>query len=117
MPNYPPFLHYKSNQEYRKHFELVYCRGPVLTFDGIPVRFRKRDFDHAFFETVNNKDDTFSVKRAQRMDWIKAALQDPGAERYMGMGQKKEKTQSFQEGMRSKRQLCRGNSLEEKRRG
>lgn len=81
---YPPLISYNSEGEYRKHFERVYCQGPITTFDGIPVRFRKHDFDHAFYESVTFTDDTFSVKRAERMDWIKAALEDPNGAQYVG---------------------------------
>jgi len=81
---YPALVKYPSIDEYRKHFERVYCQGPVLTFDGIPVRFRKNTFGHAFFESRHSKDDTFSQKRAERIDWIKAALEDPNSERYVG---------------------------------
>ena len=83
MP-YPPLVKYLSEQEYRQHFEDVYCKQPLLTFDGIPVRFRKSDFDHAFFESKNAKDDTFSMLRAERMDWIKTALKDPNSDRFVG---------------------------------
>jgi hypothetical protein len=81
---YPALVKYPSIGEYRKHYERVYCQGPVVTFDGIPVRFRKNTFDHAFFESTHSKDDTFSKKRAERIDWIKAALEDPHSERYVG---------------------------------
>ena len=83
MP-YPPLVKYLSEQEYRQHFEDVYCKQPLLTFDGISVRFRKRDFYHAFFESKNAKDDTFSILRAECMDWIKAALEDPNSDRFIG---------------------------------
>lgn len=82
--SYPALVKYPSIVEYRQHFERVYCQGPVLTFDGIPVRFRKKTFDHAFYESKHFKDDTFSKKRAERIDWIKAALEDPQSERYVG---------------------------------
>jgi hypothetical protein len=83
MP-YPPLVKYLSEQKYRQHFEDVYCKQPLLTFDGISVRFRKSNFDHAFFESKNAKDDTFSMIRAERMDWIKAALEDPNSDRFVG---------------------------------
>jgi hypothetical protein len=83
MP-YPPLVKYLSEQKYRQHFEDVYCKQPLLTFDGISVRFRKSHFDHAFFESKNAKDDTFSMIRAERMDWIKAALEDPNSDRFVG---------------------------------
>ena len=81
---YPPLLNLNSSAEYRAHFENIYCRRPLMTFDNIAVRFGKSDFNHCFFESVNAKDDTFSPQRAQRMDWIKAALEDATAELYVG---------------------------------
>jgi len=90
MP-YPPLVYYKTEFEYRTHFEQVYCRCKIMTFDGIPVAFKKDDFDHAFYESMAAKDDTFSQKRAQRIDWIKAALDDPDSERYQGWDSKKKR--------------------------
>lgn len=81
---YPPLVHYQTEQEYRDHFERVYCRGTIQTFDGIEVRFQRRMFDHCFFESVNTKDDTFSIVRSERVDWIKVALEDPNAEHRVG---------------------------------
>lgn len=86
---YPPLVKYENESQYRTHFEHVYCRGQIVTFDGIPVKFKKTDFSHAFFESQNSKDDTFSHKRAQRIDWIKSALEDPDSERYVGWDNKK----------------------------
>jgi len=88
MP-YPPLARYETEARYRTHFERVYCLGEIITFDGIPVRFKKNDFDHAFYESSSTKDDTFSHKRAQRIDWIKAALEDPKSERYLGWDNKR----------------------------
>ena len=84
--NYPPLLKWATTAEYRDHFEIIYCRGPIIAFDGIKVRFRKRDFNHSFFESSrrDGKKDVFSPKRAERMDWIKTALQDANADRYLG---------------------------------
>ncbi len=90
MP-YPPLVTYNTEQEYRLHFEKKYCKGPVITFDEIFVRFKKQDFDHAFFESVGKKDDTFSHTRAKRIDWIKAALEDPASELYVGWNNKKKR--------------------------
>ena len=87
--SYPSFVVYNDESDYRSHYERVYCNASIVTFDGIPVRFSKRDFDHAFFESVVTKDDTFSNLRAQRVDWIKAALEDPNSDRYVGWDRKK----------------------------
>ena len=86
MP-YPPPVEYEGVEEYREHFVRVYCRGPIATFDGIAVRFRKAMFHHAFLERSVRRGgpkDTFSVDRARRIDWIAAALQDPGADLFVG---------------------------------
>jgi hypothetical protein len=84
--SYPPLVRYATQAEYRVHFERVYCRAPIQTFDGIAVRFRKTDFDHCFFESSkrNRVKDRFSPRRAERVDWIKRALEDPHSERYQG---------------------------------
>lgn len=84
--DYPPFLEGKTEAEYRTHFESVYCQGPLPTFDGIQVRFRKNDFDHAFFESSSpkSKDDVFSAERSKRIDWIKTALADASADLRVG---------------------------------
>ena len=73
---YPDLVIYVEESDYRQHFEQVYCNGPIITFDGISVRFQKNlNFSHAFFESVQVKDDTFSARpRAERIDWIKAAF-------------------------------------------
>lgn len=88
---YPPFVQYREAEEYRAHFETVYCRGPIETFDGIFVRFRKSDFDHAFYESSrrDGHKDKFSLVRAERVDWIKTALQDPESELYVGWDNRK----------------------------
>lgn len=84
--NYPPLVQYASEADYRTHFERVYCRGPITTFDGISVRFRRCQFDHGFFESSqrNRVKDLFSTQRAERIDWIKATLQDPNSDRFVG---------------------------------
>lgn len=89
--DYPPLVKYDSPVKYRQHFENVYCRRLIATFDGVQVRFKKRDFNHCFFETVNTKDDTFSLERAERIDWIKTALEDSSSELYEGWDRKKKR--------------------------
>jgi hypothetical protein len=83
---YPPLVRYGSVEEYRAHYERVYCEGPITTFDGIAVRFRKEGFDHCFFESTKRDKvkDAFSQARAERIDWIKATLRDPDAELFAG---------------------------------
>lgn len=86
---YPSLLVLKSKEDYQAEWELHYCRGPIHTFDGIAVRFRKNDFDHAFYETVKREKDLFSQKRAERLHWIKTTLQDPMSDRFIGWDSKK----------------------------
>ncbi len=82
---YPDLLILPSEEDYRVRFESEYCTTPLVTFDGIKVRFKKSDFDHAFFESrKGGKDNVFSLPRAQRMLWISYALTDPDSERYQG---------------------------------
>ncbi|MCC5805684.1 MAG: hypothetical protein JJU00_05075 [Opitutales bacterium] len=82
----PPLLKLPDEAAYRAHFESVYCRGPVITFDGIRVRIRKRDFDHCCFKTERGtrRKTIFCRIRAERIDWIKAALEDPAADLRVG---------------------------------
>lgn len=82
----PPLLRLPDEAAYRSHYERTLCRGGIFTHDGIPVFFRREEFDHAFFEssTRRGENDVFSVVRAERMDWIAAALADHGAQRFQG---------------------------------
>lgn len=90
---YPALITFTSEADCRAHFERVYCQGPVATFDGIMVRFRKNDFDHCFFESTrrNGVKDQFSQPRSERIDWIKAALEDPHSESYEGWDSSKKR--------------------------
>ena len=87
---YPPLLALPTEGAYQRHFEELYCRGPVVTFDGILVRFRKTDFDHCCFESSKRDSvkDLFSPKRAERLDWIGEALRDPHSDRFVGWDRK-----------------------------
>lgn len=90
---YPELVRYATEPEYRQHYERVYCRGTIGCFDGIEVRFQKRQFDHCFYESSKRDGvkDLFSTKRAERIDWIKAALQDGLAELYQGWDSRRRK--------------------------
>lgn len=90
---YPPLLNLADATAYRDYFERIYCQGVIRTFDGIEVRFRKDDFDHCCFESSrrNNIKDLFSIKRAQRLHWIKVALEDATCERYLGWDSKRKR--------------------------
>jgi len=89
--DYPPLVYYATIDEYKTHFEAMYCQDPIDTFDAIPIRFRKDDFDHAFYESSrrDGQKDVFSSARSKRIDWIKYALQDPTSELYEGWDNKR----------------------------
>jgi hypothetical protein len=82
----PPKVFYGTEAEYRTHFARVYCRGPIVTFDRIPVWFRPADFDHCMFESTrrDGAKDTLSRDRVERIDWISATLRNPRAELFCG---------------------------------
>ncbi len=90
---FPRLLEYETEAEYRAHYERVYCRGTVTTFDGIVVYFRADKFDHAFYESSarDGRKDQFSFERAERIDWIKATLETPEANLYQGWDKWKER--------------------------
>jgi len=89
----PAKVNYATEAEYRQHFERVYCNGAIITFDGIAVRFRKDDFDHCMYESSMRNDvkDLFSKERSERIDWIKATLENPAAELYQGWDKKRKR--------------------------
>jgi hypothetical protein len=89
---YSNLVLYETVAEYKNHFVRKYCKGKLLTFDGIEVRFSAKDFEHAFYEAANKiKHDKsmFSKKRAQRIDWIEETLKDPDSEIYFGWDNEK----------------------------
>lgn len=87
----------KTIDEYKALFEQVYCdpANPIITFDGIKVKFFRDNFEHAFYESKNWKkgDKTiFSIQRAEKILWIKDTLKDQNAVLKMGWDKK---TKSF----------------------
>lgn len=90
MTALPPLVHYATVGEYRSHYERVYCRGNIRTFDGIQVYFGAGKFGHTFYESTarDGRKDLFSAVRAQRIDWIKATLGHPTAALFEGWHKK-----------------------------
>ena len=82
----PPLVVYNSISEYKTHFEKYYCREKITTFDDIRVYFDIAKFGHAFYESSarNGQKDSFSMVRAERIDWIRVTLENPHAELYQG---------------------------------
>ena len=85
MPT-PPLLTLSLESDYREYFINKYCKSPVITHDTISIRFKVNIFDHAFFE---NNDQSFSFRRATRMDWIEDALTNSCYPSYHGWDNKK----------------------------
>ena len=82
----PPLVVYDTVEDYRNHYERVYCQANIQTFDGIRVYFDPNKFEHAFYESTarDGCKDVFSVVRAQRIDWIKNTLEHPHADLFDG---------------------------------
>jgi len=83
----PVLVYYATEAEYRAHYERCYCRAEIHTFDGLRVYFPKQQFDDAFFESADRTardKSVFSKARAERIDWIRAAIEEPKAELYQG---------------------------------
>jgi hypothetical protein len=82
----PPLLHLSDEREYKEYFRTNYVlKSPIVTFDGISVRFLDRNFEHSFFVKSSRSfgiKDRFSFQRAKRMDWISATLIDNSVELY-----------------------------------
>ncbi len=87
----PALITLASEAHYRDHFRLQYCSGPITTHDGIPVRFHARKFDHCCYDSSrrDGNKDTFSLRRAERLDWIAAVLQDPAIPLHFGWDNKR----------------------------
>lgn len=91
---YPPLVRYATEDEYRRHFYRKYCQGRIATFDGILVRFSTKDFNHAFYESstsIQPDKNKLSLPRAERIDWIEAALLDDTAKLKVGWDNKKKR--------------------------
>jgi len=97
MP-YPPLLKLSSEDEYRQRFLSKYCSDRVsATCDGILVKFREHHFKHAFYQAAGRQrgdKSLFSRERAERIDWIEAALSDSCAEQYVGYDARKKRARS-----------------------
>lgn len=83
---FPPLTQYPTAAEYRAHYERVYCRGNIHTFDGVRVYFAPSKFGHMFYESTlrDGRKNVFSSARAERIDWIKATLEHPQAALFAG---------------------------------
>ena len=90
----PALVQYATETEYRRHYADHCCRAVIYTFDGLRVYFPKQQFDDAFYESANRSardKSVFSRKRAERMDWLIAAVQDKTAEIFAGWDREKKR--------------------------
>jgi hypothetical protein len=81
------FIENKDVNFYKKIYQDFYCKHPIITFDGISVKFFVENFEHAFYKNVDRKlkdKSQFSYQRANRIYWIKWILQNPNADLYVG---------------------------------
>jgi len=80
-----------TEEEFREYYKNEYCRKKIMTFDGIRVYFKECSFNHAFYESKNRdgQKNTFSFIRAERMDWIRAALENRNARLLQGWDKKR----------------------------
>jgi len=83
----PPLLHYPNESDYREHYKRHYCRGHIVSFDGIRIYFQQQRFEHAFYEGYGKG--RFAPARAQRLDWVKTTLEHPDADLYQGWDKKR----------------------------
>ncbi|HXI01441.1 MAG TPA: hypothetical protein VNI52_14325 [Sphingobacteriaceae bacterium] len=82
MPYKKIKAHELVETDLRNIWENEYCLKPVITFDGVSVRFYADMFDHAFFESANRvaKDKSIlSYNRLEKIYWIKETLKDASA--------------------------------------
>lgn len=88
----PALLKLDDEEAYRQHYVRTLARAVITTHDGIRVYFGQDTFEHAFFESSDRRgaDDIFSFVRAERMDWIAAALADPHALCVQGWDKKRQ---------------------------
>ena len=67
---------FENEDEYRKEFLGVYVKNSPLSFRGIEVSFVEKDFSHVFFEPSMEGQYRFSERRAKRMSFIAAILNE-----------------------------------------
>lgn len=79
--NLPALRNFLSEDDCRQYYINNYCKADIKTFDGIGVRFYEDTFEHAFYTRTQKNwkapKDHFAAERGERIDWIKAILEDP----------------------------------------
>lgn len=77
----PALKNFSSEAECKQYYINNYCCADIKTFDGIVVKFYEDTFEHAFYTRTEKRwkaaKDHFATERGERIDWIKAVLEDP----------------------------------------
>lgn len=77
----PALKDFSSETECKQYYIENYCHADIKTFDGIVVKFYEETFEHAFYTRTKKSwrapKDHFSTERGERIDWIRAVLEDP----------------------------------------
>ena len=87
-------LKFATKEQYKEYFIQRYCKREIYTFSGIKVKFYEDQFEHAFYESANHKKrdkSIFSIKRAERINWIEYVLKNEKAELYVGWNRDKKR--------------------------
>ena len=87
---YRALLKLPYEQDYRDHYKQHYLnQSPIKTFDDIGVSFKLANLMELIRKDPGpNLPREFCPQRAERLDWIKVALQDAGAGLYFGYDHK-----------------------------
>lgn len=84
---YHTLLKMNNEMDYKNYYINNYCSCEIYTHYGLKVNFKNSDFEHAFYSSKSRrlKDKSlFSRERAERIAWIKKALQDKNLTLYDG---------------------------------
>ena len=85
----PALLFLPNEEAYKAHFINTLVGSKIMTFHGVPVKFKCKRFGHAFSESRWD-----SLIRAKRMDWIRLTLEDQDTSWYQGWSGKRKKHES-----------------------
>ncbi|MER3125624.1 hypothetical protein ABQG68_09430 [Bacillus pumilus] len=83
-----------GEQVYKKIYIEEYCSQKIISYDGYLINFPLSVFEHAFFKSTSRRSQDkaiFCYERAERILWIKKALQDDNLNYYAGWDSKKKR--------------------------
>lgn len=91
---YHTLLKMNNETDYKNYYINNYCNCGIYTHYGLRVNFKDSDFEHAFYASQSRREkdkSLFSRERAERIEWIKKALQDKNLTLYDGWDSKKKR--------------------------